>query len=459
MNTLWTRSGGLNELLERLTVGSDPELDLHLLPYDALASAAHARMLAKIGVLTQHELQGLLHELRAIVHDVLDSSDGPESRGFVIRPSEEDGHTAIENRLTARLGDAGKKIHTGRSRNDQVIAALRLWGREAVLELAEELLATTATLTGLAREHAETSFPGYSHTRQAMPTTLGHFFGAAAESLLDNMPWLRTAFDHLNRSPLGSASGFGVALDLDRELVAQVLEFSQVQHNTLAVQNDRGRSETLVLAVAGSIATDLGRLATDLIRYSADEADFVALDPETTTGSSIMPQKLNPDVLEIIRSSAARCRGLQAEVASIYGGLGFGYHRDLQLTKEPFLRGLALVTDCSAAMGRVLEGLVVDTERCRRAVLRSSAATDAVYRRVADGEAFRDAYRKVSADPSSAYAADPAESWRERTHVGAPGALDHRYLETVWDTQKDWLRARQESVARVWRDFAGEAGE
>ncbi len=450
MSTLWSAVATLDELIARLTVGRDPELDIELVPYDALASAAHARMLAKIGVLTEAELEGLLAELRKIADDARD----PEA-GFEILSVEEDGHTAIENRLTARLGDAGKKIHTGRSRNDQIVAALRLWGREAVLRLASEVLAVATTLTDLARVHAETSIPGYTHTRQAMPTTLGHFFAAGAETLLDHAPWLRTAFEHLNRSPLGSASGFGVALALDRELVAELLGFDSVQRNTLAVQNDRGRTEALVLGVVASVATDLGRLACDLIRYSSEETDFISLDPSTTTGSSIMPQKRNPDVLEIIRASAARCRAQQGEVAAIYGGVGFGYHRDLQLTKEPFLRGLTLTADCSAAMARVLQSLEVDAERCRQAILPSTAATDGVYQRVAQGEPFRDAYRRAAEEPTTAYDGDPAESWRTRRHAGAPGDLVLTHLTDATEAPARWLDERQRAIAAVWRTLEG----
>lgn len=452
MSTLWSANVTLDELVARLTVGRDPELDVELVPYDALASAAHAAMLESIGVLDSTELEALQRELRAIATAASDAHGG-----FEILPAEEDGHTAIENRLTARVGEAGKKIHTGRSRNDQVIAALRLWGREAVLRLASALLDATQTLAALAVRHAETSIPGTTHTRQAMPSTLGHFFAAGAETLLDDMAWLETAYEHLNRSPLGSASGYGVALDLDRERVAEALGFRGLQTNTLAVQNDRGRTEALVLTVAATIATDLGRMAHDLIRLSSEELGFVTLDPTTTTGSSIMPQKRNPDVLEIIRASAARCRALAAEVSGIYGGLGFGYHRDLQLTKEPFLRGLSLAGDCAAAMVKVLEALEVDTERCREAVLPSTAATDAVYRKVAQGQPFREAYREAASDPESAYEGEPAESWRERKHAGAPGALDVAYLETAQTTARAWLEGKRRAIDRVWREFETES--
>jgi argininosuccinate lyase len=414
MGRLWDRGTPLDEAVLRLTVGRDPELDLELVPFDCLASAAHARMLESIDVLSADERAGLERELGAIAEEAL--------RGdFTIDPADEDGHTAIENRLTERLGDAGRKVHTGRSRNDQVIAALRLWGRQAILEQARGAAAVTSRLLDLAAEHRETTVPGYTHTRQAMPTTLGHFFAAWAEGLLDDLPWLESAFAHFDRSPLGSASGFGVGLPLDRQMVSDLLGFSCLQFNTLAVQNDRGKSEYLATGAAAALAGDLGRLACDLIWYSSDELRFVSLPSELTTGSSIMPQKRNPDVLELVRAGAAVLRSRHAEIGAVYGALAAGYHRDLQLTKEPFLAAMKALVDMTTVMEAALAALEVDRERCREAVLASTGATDAVYRRVAEGVPFRLAYRKAAEKISGE---ERAEAWRDRTHAGAPGALD-----------------------------------
>ena len=449
MSRLWDKGEALDAAVARLTVGRDPELDRRLLAFDALASAAHATMLESIGVLGRDELQQLLGELRTIASEA-------EAGEFSIEPADEDGHTAIENRLTERLGDAGRRIHTGRSRNDQVIAALRLWAREALLDLAQELSAVAGKLTELATEHAATSVPGFTHTRQAMTTTLGHFFAAYAENLLDHQPWLECAWQHLDRSPLGSASGFGVALPLDRQLIGDLLGFGSVQRNTLAVQNDRGRTEALVLGVAAAATTDLGRLARDLISYSGEAYGFVALGPETTTGSSIMPQKRNPDPLEIIRAAATRCRHLAGQVADLYGGLGAGYHRDLQLTKEPFLEGMVLATDCLRTVQPVLASLVVDSDRCRDAILPATAATDAIYAQVEQGLPFRDAYRRVGKGPETAFAGDPTTSWQRRTHLGAPGDSDFDYLSQRRATGDRWLAARRQEVSAVWSWFAGQ---
>jgi argininosuccinate lyase len=434
MTRLWDRGEPLETAVLRLTVGRDPELDLRLAPHDCLASAAHAVMLEKIGVLTQTELAVVKEELRALRDEALAGT-------FTIEVADEDGHTAIENRLTERLGEAGAKIHTGRSRNDQILAALRLWGRESLLAQLEGLLSVAERLLELAAEHREVSIPGYTHTRQAMPTTLGHHFAAWAENLLDDAPWLQTGFDHLNRSPLGSASGFGVALPLDRRLVADLLGFQGFQANTLAVQNDRGKSEYLALGAAAAAATDLGRLAADLLWYSSDELGYLRLSSSVTTGSSIMPQKRNPDVLELIRAGAARLRSRHAEIGAVYGSLTAGYHRDLQLTKEPFLEGMQGLVDMLTAFQPVLESLEVDAERCRQAILPATGATDAVYARVGDGLPFRQAYREAAtvADASP-------EAWRSRVHAGAPGELSVEDQRRRLSRASSWLAERKAAI-------------
>jgi argininosuccinate lyase len=440
---LWDHGAPLDAAVLRLTAGRDPQLDLHLVAWDCLASAAHARMLEAIGVLEESERRALEDELVRL------ADEAREGR-FSIALDDEDGHTAIENRLVERVGEAGRKIHTGRSRNDQVLAALRLWGRALVLDQVGALLGVVDELAGLAETHRAVTMPGYSHTRQAMPTTLGHALSAWAEGLLDDVPWLRTAYAHLDRSPLGSASGFGVPLPLDRQQVARLLGFGALQHNTLAVQNDRGKSEYLALAAAAAVATDLGRLAADLIWWSSDELRFVRLPQSVTTGSSLMPQKRNPDLLELIRAGAARLRGRQAEVAGVYGGLGAGYHRDLQLTKQPFLEGMQELCDLLVGCELILGGLEVDAERCREAVLPATGATDALFARIGEGRAFRDAYREAAAGDGAASA--PPEAWERRASAGAPGdpellaPLERRREERVWLS----LQREHVAAATAW---------
>ena len=453
MSRLWERGEPVDAVAEhvaRFTAGRDPEVDLALVPYDALASFAHATMLAEIGILAADDLPALRSELAAI------ASEAREGR-FTIERANEDSHTAIENRLVARLGDVGRRIHTGRSRNDQVIAALRLFAREALVELLGETLTTADLLTGLAERHREVSVAGYSHARQAVPSTVGFLFAAYAEGLVDAVLWLRTAFAHADRSPLGSAAGYGVPLPLDRRRVAELLGFARPQGNALAVQNDRGKTEWLVLGAALAPVLDVARLAADLIWFSSDELGFVRLAPAVTTGSSIMPQKRNPDVLELVRAGAARLRSRHGEIAAVCGPLPSGYHRDLQLTKEPFLDGMRAACDLVAAVQPVLATLTVDAERCREAMGRAIGATDEVYRRVAQGEPFRAAYRAVAADPEGAVAgggsegADPADGWRLRTHLGAPGALELAPLREALAAARAWRDESAARLAAVWR--------
>ena len=437
MTRLWEKGDEVDAAVLRLTVGRDPEFDLHLVDADCRASAAHAKMLRQIGILSADECARICGELNRT------AADARQSR-FTIDPDDEDGHTAIENRLTDRLGEAGRKIHTGRSRNDQVIAALRIWGRNGVLDQVEGVLAVAHRLLALAEEHDDVTVPGYTHTRQAMPTTLGHHFAAWASNLLDNLPWLERSFAHLNRSPLGSAAGFGVALALDRQMVADLLGFETLQVSTLSVQNDRGKSEYLATGIAAAVATDLGRLAADLILYSADEFGYLTLPTAVTTGSSIMPQKRNPDVLELIRAGAARVRARHTEIGSIYGSLTAGYHRDLQLTKEPFLESMQGLIDMLRGLGPVLVGLQVNDERCRDALLTSTGATDVAYRQVKAGLPFRDAYR-AAAGAAEAGEGVP-QGWRKRAYAGAPGNLalgGYREEGARWHA---WLNARRQET-------------
>ncbi|HVS02484.1 MAG TPA: lyase family protein [Thermoanaerobaculia bacterium] len=444
MSRLWDRGEPLDEGVARFTVGRDADLDRLLVAHDALGSAAHAVMLGEIGVLAPEQVTALLRELAAVAREA-------RSGSFTVAPEEEDGHTALENRLVGACGEAGRRIHTGRSRNDQVIAALRLWGREAVLELAEATAEAAGELLRLAAAHRDTSLPGYSHGRQAMPSTLGFLFAAIAEGLIDSLPWLERAFAHLDRSPLGSASGYGVALPLDRRQVAELLAFDSVQGNALAVQNDRGKTEMLVLGAALAPVHDLSRLAADLLWLGSDELGCVRLAPDVTTGSSLMPNKRNPDVLELVRAGAARLAARHAEVTGLWHGLASGYHRDLQLTKGPFVEGLRDAVELVRVTVPVLGGLEVDAARCRSLIARAAGATDALYARVAAGATFRAAYREVAADSEAAVEGDPAEGWRRRTHLGAPGALDLAAAETALAQARRRLRPRRERVAEVWR--------
>jgi len=418
---LWeTSATPVDAAILAFTAGDDPRLDLELVPFDCLASAAHAEMLAAIGLLPADDLSALKAALR--------EAYAKASTGrFEIRPEQEDAHTALEEFLTARCGEAGRRIHTGRSRNDQVIAALRLLARERLLEVADLVLELADGLAALAHTHHRTPMPGFTHTRRAMPSTAGHLLASAAEGLLRDLEALEPALQAASRGALGSAAGYGVPLPLDRELTARLLGCDTVDQNTIHVQNTRGRLESQVLFGLHQLALTLGRLATDLVWLSSEGFGFFKLPVELTTGSSIMPQKRNPDVFELVRALPAALLARYVEVTSTLHGLPAGYQRDLQRTKGPLLAGLAQVRSGLQVMTAAAARLAVDEAACRAACTPELLATDAALARVVAGTPFRDAYRAAKTEAASpepgrgASAIDLDAALAARTHLGAPG--------------------------------------
>lgn len=410
---LWEAGAtSVDDAVLAFTVGDDPQLDRELLPFDCLASAAHARMLASIGVVNEAERDALITAL-AVAYTRACAGD------FEITVAQEDGHTALEEFLTEHAGDAGKKIHTGRSRNDQVIAALRLLARDRLLALAGDVEALATALISLADQHRTALMPGYTHTRLAMPSTVGQLLAAAAESLTRDLGAFHPALEIASRSALGSASGYGVPLPLDRELVAELLGLEGVDVNTIHVQNSRGRLEAAVLFACHQLTLTCSRLAADLIGFSSEAFGFFRLPDQLTTGSSIMPNKRNPDVLELVRAVPASMLARYTEVTGLLHGLPAGYHRDLQRTKEPMLRGLVETRGVLRIMTHAIERLEVDEQRCRDAMKDEIFATDLVYAHVRDGVPFREAYRQVKHDGATVIA--DGEVLKARTHLGAPG--------------------------------------
>jgi len=385
---LWDKGRPMDEQVEAFTAGDDPALDLQLVPCDCAASKAHARMLAAIGVLTERELADLVAGLDEIVRRC-------EAGEFVIRPEDEDGHTAIEAFLTERCGDAGRKIHTARSRNDQVLTALRLYERDALGDIASALDGLIVAIEGQCTQHGEAALPGFTHTRKAMPASVGMWFGAYAAALADDKKLLATAAEIINQSPLGSGAGFGVPLEIDREATASALGFASVQP-TMYCQNSRGKFEAMLVDAADQVMMDLARMADDLILFSMPTFGFVSLPAELCTGSSIMPHKVNPDVLELVRGYRGVVAGASVTVKTICGGLISGYHRDLQLTKGPVMRALSVTARSLAMMTLVFEKLAIEPDSCQAAMTDELLATEAVYDLVRQGMPFRDAYHKVA---------------------------------------------------------------
>ena len=440
MAKLWEKTYSLNALMEAFTVGEDPVLDARLVNADCVASMAHAAMLRKIGILSPAEHEALHSELARIAAD--------NGRGaFAITRSDEDVHTAIENRLVASLGDAGKKLHTGRSRNDQVLAALRLWTRGFLFAFHGAGLGLVRRLLGFAEAHAKTPMPGRTHLQTAMPSSVGLWAAAFAEELLDDLSLSHHAFTLVDCSPLGSAASYGVPLPLDREMVAELLGFSRVQNNVLYANNSRGKLESIVLEAVEHTALTLSRMAQDLILFSLPEFGYFTLPAELCSGSSIMPQKRNPDGLELVRARSASISAGLLSMKMVLRSLPSGYNRDLQETKGPFFRGCEEGLACVRIMDLTVEKLVVNDAKLRAGFTPDIFATDRALQLVAGGMPFRDAYREVGTSLEKLSSMDPVEAIGRRTSTGTPGNLRLDIPRAAAAGETGWLEGL-ESVKR-----------
>jgi argininosuccinate lyase len=386
---LWDKGIPLDRRVLAYTAGEDHLLDDRLVPYDALASIAHAEMLHAQGLLAADELVAIRDGLQALAAEHAAGT-------FRIELDDEDVHTALETRLTARIGAAGARLHAGRSRNDQVVAALRLYLRDAIVEIALGARAVAGELDALARQEAGTPLPGYTHLQPAMPSSVPLWAGGFAAELRDDALGLEAADRRAAKNPLGSAAGYGVPLlPIDREATRTRLGFAEVQEPVTAVQLSRGKAEAHLLFEIVLLMQDLGRLAADLSLYAMRELGFVSLPEAMTTGSSIMPQKRNPDVFELVRGRGATAAACLQEALAIPAKLPSGYHRDLQLLKAPLFRGIDLARETLEVMAAALPGVRFHPERI--ALAPELFAAEEAYRLVLDeGLPFREAYRRVA---------------------------------------------------------------
>ena len=420
--TIWNKGTQAEDWVTRFTVGDDWQWDTRLLPYDAEGTRAHAYGLRLIGVLTPDEEA----EISAVLDDV--QADALAGR-LEVRVEDEDCHTVIERVLTERLGDAGKKIHAGRSRNDQVLVALRLWLRDALAAVAAEAAATAEALITMAEASDGTLLPGYTHLQRAMPSTVGLWAAGYAELLADDLAGLAEARDRANVSPWGSAAGYGVpTLDLPRAAVAERLGFRGVQTHVTAVQLSRGKMEAAVVHALVQLGTTANRLASDLVLFNTAEFGFVTLPHEYTTGSSIMPQKRNPDVLELARATVHRLVAELHLLLSLPQNLPSGYHRDLQLTKEAVMRAVLTALDLFTAMRHVLPGITFKEERLEAALSPDLFATADALRRVQAGTPFRDAYRASAAELGSLTTPPADDALAAYVTPGTPGNVQAEVL-------------------------------
>jgi argininosuccinate lyase len=446
MKKLWQTKSDLDSFVESYTVGNDPELDSRLLRYEVYGSLAHAAGLKKIGVLTAREYAALRAEL-AKLHD--------RPGRFAVTREQEDIHTAVEQRLTSALGEIGAKIHAGRSRNDQVQVDLRLFLKDRLLSLHARAGEAAAAWRRFGASGDGVRMPGYSHLQRAMPATVGHWAASHAEALWDGQRALRFAYDEADACPLGSAAGYGVMLPLDRAFVAKLLGFARVQRNTLRVQSSRPRLEAAVLSSLSLLARDLGVLAWDLSLYSTAEFGFMTLSSSFTTGSSIMPQKKNPDVVELTRARAALFPGWLNQVLAI-GALPSGYHRDYQLTKGPLFAALDALGLMLDAAGRLPAALTVNTERCAAAVTEDMLATHHAVALVREGVPFRTAYRTV-AEKARARVGEPrrAADVELPDYSGAPGRPDWKAVDADLSAENSWGTRRRRALDAAWAGLLG----
>ncbi len=384
---LWKKDYSLDTRIEKFTVGNDHILDLDLLEFDCKASRAHARMLNSIGVLTEDDLSSLM----AGIDEILELHGRDE---FTIREQDEDCHTAIENFLTEKCGDAGKKIHTGRSRNDQVLTAIRLFEKAQMREIGELLDALGESLDRVCARFGKIEMPGYTHMQRAMPTDVEMWMGSYRAALNDDKRLLASVVEMIDQCPLGTAAGFGVpVLDLDREMTSKELGFARVMENPMYAQMSRGKFEAIIIGACTSIMADLNKLASDLTMYNMVEFGLVTLPDKICTGSSIMPQKRNPDVLELIRAKYHVVLGEEFKVKSLISNLISGYNRDIQLTKEPLFTAIETTKSCLDITAFVLDGMTIDEEACKAALTDELYATEKAYELVKRGVPFREAYR------------------------------------------------------------------
>lgn len=388
MSTLWSKGTQATQLVDDFTVGNDRILDMRLARYDVLGSKAHIKMLESIGLLTAEELEILTDGLDGILEEIAKGD-------FVLEDDVEDIHSQVELLLTRRLGDIGKKIHSGRSRNDQVLVDLKLFLKDEVLKLREEVIALFTTLQALSEKHKEVLLPGYTHGQVAMPSSFGLWFGAYAEALADDMYMLRGAYGVTDQNPLGSAAGYGSSFPLDRQMTTDLLGFASLDHNVVAAQLSRGKAERAVASAIGAIALTLNKFASDCCMYMSPNYGFIKFPDELTTGSSIMPHKKNPDVWEIMRGNCNRIMSVENEISLMCSNMPHGYHRDFQLLKDVLFPALENMHKCLYMADYMLQHIIIREGILDAPIYEYLFTVEEVNRRTLEGMPFRDAYRTV----------------------------------------------------------------
>ena len=425
---LWEKAGTVNPEIEKFTVGKDRELDLLLAPYDILGSIAHSTMLRSIGMLTNEETESLHRELREI-YTLTESGD------FCIEEGVEDVHSQVELMLTRKLGDTGKKIHSGRSRNDQVLLDLKLFIRHELQQVCHDTKELFDRLIEKSNRHRNILMPGYTHLQVAMPSSFGLWFGADAESLTDDMLFLKAAYCMCNRNPLGSAAGYGSSFPLDRSMTTNLMGFDSMNYNVVYAQMGRGKCERNVAYALAGVAGTLAKMAFDACLFNSQNFGFIKLPAECTTGSSIMPHKKNPDVFELLRAKCNRLQAIPTDITLIMNNLPSGYFRDLQIIKEVFLPAFEELKNCLSMAAYIIERIEVNEHILDDSRYDPMFSVEEVNRLAAEGLPFRDAYKKVGLDiEAGTFIADKEI---HHTHEGSIGNLCNDRISTLMQSIYD----------------------
>ncbi len=443
MNKLWTKNVEMTDEIERFTVGHDREMDLYLAPYDVLGSMAHITMLQSIGLLTKDELDILLAELKQIYATAV-------SGEFKIEDGVEDVHSQVELMLTRRLGDVGKKIHSGRSRNDQVLVDLKLYTRDQLHQIVQLTDVLFRHLIAKSDECKDILMPGYTHLQVAMPSSFGLWFGAYAESLADDMQYLLAAWRITNRNPLGSAAGYGSSFPLNRQMTTDLLGFDSMDYNVVYAQMGRGKVERNVAFAMATVAGTLAKLAFDACMFNSQNFAFVRLPDNCTTGSSIMPHKKNPDVFELTRAKCNKIQALPQTVMMIMNNLPSGYFRDLQIIKEVFLPAFDELKDCLRMAAYIIEKMKVNEHILDNHIYDNMFSVEEVNRLAASGMPFRDAYKKVGLDIEAGRFTPDRNI--HHTHEGSIGNLcNDRIVELMEKTLSEFNFSRVDNAIQTLR--------
>ena len=411
---LWDKGYDVDAQIERFTVGKDRELDVVLAPYDVLGTMAHITMLQEVGLLEKAELDVLLPELKKIYQSAVDGT-------FVIEDGVEDVHSQVELMLTRKLGAVGKKVHTGRSRNDQVLVDLKLYSRDQIKKIASKVRALFDVLQSRSEQCKDILMPGYTHLQVAMPSSFGMWFGAYAESLTSDMQMLKAAWEVANRNPLGTAAGYGSSAPLDRSLTTRLLGFADLDYNSVYAQMSRGKTERIIAMALSCIAETVGRLAYDCCLFNSQNFGFVTLPKQMTTGSSIMPHKKNPDVFELLRAHCNHISGIPGDIRLITGNLPSGYFRDMQLIKELFIPMFDEMSDCLDIACFAIENISVKDGLMEDPRYALAFSVEKVNSLAASGVPFRDAYRQVADEISAGIFR--YDGTLNHTHEGSIGNL------------------------------------